>query len=443
MGPRAASTAGQAALQRARSASGTPPTTGSDDAMVEAAIAARKAQEADPASTYPADQSTTPAGRYSSQSLPFDKHRRWVAARYGRYAPNAAGINACGTSSSGTASCGTYSCSSTAPLRPDTFEIDDPGPSPSAASPSSLTITESAVMAVVSLTDFVLHCFLSGRVAAQHGTSAAKPFALAIAFALLMSVLLVVAVVARLGSSGGASASGFHARLAAHFHSTIALLMASIVHPELLRHLAPASQHATILIMDAVRFVVEGVPFMILSALLIAREGLGDRYGINHRSNGSLTMIFSDPCRGVALTAPPPLTAPAAPPPPFPPASPLPPLPPPPPPFPPTDPSGDTSRLAITVLGWTTLVLVLKLLRLIMHAYAHVHTTALRQEVSHLAACLEDERRARAAEQAEIASLRQHVAQHRQQQAADVVQPESPTPFRLPEGLSRAASCGA
>ena len=117
-------------------------------------------------------------------------------------------------------------------------------------------------------------------------------------------------------------------KLQTKYESSAALLLLSLIQPELLLLLLPEprSHHITLLLLDGFRSLLEGLPFLLMSLLFITRP---NAFG------GDATMA---------------------------------------------------SVLAIISMGWTVITLALKLFRLLLVGYAYTHTAEVRKELSEVKA---------------------------------------------------------
>ena len=174
-----------------------------------------------------------------------------------------------------------------------------------------------------------------------------------VAFMMLTCILvawLLVRLVSKITAGGSAAGVELQNKLQTKYESSAALLLLSLIQPELLLLLLPEprSHHITLLLLDGFRSLLEGLPFLLMSLLFITRP---NAFG------GDATMA---------------------------------------------------SVLAIISMGWTVITLALKLFRLLLVGYAHTHTAEVRKELSEVKAKLEEERRQRGEEQQELYSLRSY-----------------------------------
>ena len=162
---------------------------------------------------------------------------------------------------------------------------------------------------------------------------------------LIVTLLCIVCVVGRASSSQTVDGSALQRKMHDAFEKTGVLLLLSVVHPPFLFLVLPASYATAIIVIDAVRSLVEGLPFLPLAISFLLREGF---------------------------------------------------------------PGGATTLLTVSSLGWTAITLVLKLFAVFLAVLLAASTRTLRRELEVARRELLEERRARADEQAELASYREH-----------------------------------
>lgn len=256
-----------------------------------------------------------------------------------------------------------------------------------------------AFFSLLSLADMTLRITLAGRVAAFYGGERAESFWWLLVMQCVAALVGIVFLVSRVAVQQTVAGKALQERLEKKREGTVLLLMACMVQPEMLRCVLPGAEFLfTIVKIDTLASALAGLPFLGLATSFAVEEKFGDRYGVlraiarfaNTAANGTLVEDIDCHSPGVpALAA---SSPPAVPPPPFPPA----------------DPSGDTTVLAVWTASFVLFVVLVKLVRLTISWQARAQTDHLRAQLASLTAELEAERQMRAEEYQELMSLREH-----------------------------------